>query len=80
MVPSVCCQNLQCADQMAKVYKLQMYAWPALMRGLNVVGVAPSKATPPGRTYAYLLPLLTQCSQQGRYFSNLPKSNGVRQL
>ncbi|XP_060063128.1 uncharacterized protein LOC132543628 [Ylistrum balloti] len=51
---------------------IQCYAWPALLRGRNVVGISPSGS---GKTFAYLAPLLTDLLKQANY-KDIPAGNG----
>ncbi|XP_069113789.1 putative ATP-dependent RNA helicase TDRD12 isoform X2 [Argopecten irradians] len=51
---------------------IQCYAWPALLRGRNVVGIAPSGS---GKTLAYLAPLLTDLLKPSNY-KDIPTGNG----
>lgn len=43
---------------------IQSFVWPALLRGRDVIGIAPKHH---GKTYGYLLPLLTQLMQPVTY-------------
>ncbi|XP_066290762.1 uncharacterized protein [Branchiostoma lanceolatum] len=56
--------------------KVQAYCWPAIMRGRDLVAMAPAKM---GKTLAYLLPLMTQLAQTAG-FEGLPEGNGPRSI
>eukprot|EP00057_Strongylocentrotus_purpuratus_P025161 XP_011679635.1 PREDICTED: uncharacterized protein LOC100891190 [Strongylocentrotus purpuratus] len=51
---------------------LEAYAWPAVLRGRDLVGVAPRDGA---NTLAFLLPVITQLLQSSTY-TNLPPGNG----
>eukprot|EP00058_Branchiostoma_floridae_P027021 XP_002612512.1 hypothetical protein BRAFLDRAFT_120982 [Branchiostoma floridae] len=56
--------------------KVQAYCWPAIMRGRDLVAMAPAKM---GKTLAYLLPLMTQLAQTAG-MEGLPEGNGPRSI
>ena len=63
-------------EKLRHVSHIQAHAWPAVLRGRDMVGVAPGEA---GRSLAYVLPLITQLLQPSTY-ANLPPGNGVSHL
>ncbi|XP_064641374.1 uncharacterized protein LOC135496154 isoform X2 [Lineus longissimus] len=52
--------------------KIQSWCWPAILRGLNVIGIAPPRR---GKTLAYMAPLATLILQKDSY-TELPSGNG----
>ncbi|XP_078690269.1 uncharacterized protein LOC144921326 isoform X1 [Branchiostoma floridae x Branchiostoma belcheri] len=56
--------------------KVQSYCWPAIMRGRDLVAMAPAST---GKTLAYLLPVLTQLTQTAG-LEGLPAGNGPRSI
>lgn len=57
---------------------IQQHAWPALLRGRDVVGICTANM---GQRLAYLLPVIYQLVEERELYADLPKaSNGVSQL
>ena len=52
---------------------IQAFAWKSILRGLNFVGLSPPDS---GKTYAYLVPIISQLLHQGPYKS-LKGAQGV---
>lgn len=53
---------------------MQSFTWPAILRGLSMVGVAPPRRG--GKTFAYLLPLINELLQTDNY-KEVPAGSGV---
>ena len=67
------------AEMIRQPTKLQSYAWPAVFKGFDVVGIAPTRCKLlGGKTLSYLIPLANLLNHDGAY-CNLPKYGiGVR--
>ena len=66
-------------EKMKIALPLQAYAWPAILRGMNLVGITPPRKMSigtGGKTTAYLPALVTQLMQIQKY-SKLSQGSGV---
>ena len=57
---------------------IQQHAWPALLRGRDVVGICTANV---GQIHAYVLPIIYQLVEERELYADLPKAaNGVSKL
>ena len=70
------CLFLQVIHKKVEPTKLQMYTWASVLRGQDVVAVAPSGSHSGGKTLSYLPILLNQLSQKTLY-TDVPVGCGV---
>ena len=56
---------------------IQQHAWPALLRGRDVVGICTASV---GQILSYLLPIIYQLVEERELYADLPKMTGVSKV